>query len=148
MALVLSKRKGFVRESVLAGASLVPCVAFGENELYRASRAEEGSRLARFQHTALKFMGFAMPIFNGRSIFYKGGGLMPARRSVNVVVGAPIAPPPESAGLSPDSAEMREVVGRVHEQYVTALRELYAAHKDAEWNVPGLKRTGTLNVIK
>jgi 2-acylglycerol O-acyltransferase 2 len=34
MHLVLEKRRGFVREAMMAGAALVPVIAFGENDVY------------------------------------------------------------------------------------------------------------------
>ena len=40
MHLVLERRKGFVREAIAAGASLVPVLAYGENDLYHVGRAE------------------------------------------------------------------------------------------------------------
>lgn len=33
--LVLRKRRGFVREAIVANASLVPIIAYGENDLYQ-----------------------------------------------------------------------------------------------------------------
>ena len=47
--LVLKRRKGFVRVAVQTGASLVPVIAFGENEMYNTIRGKPGSRLSRFQ---------------------------------------------------------------------------------------------------
>jgi 2-acylglycerol O-acyltransferase 2 len=46
ITLVLAKRKGFVREAILAGACVVPCLSFGENELYAVSEPKSGSLAA------------------------------------------------------------------------------------------------------
>lgn len=47
--LVLHRRKGFVRIAVQTGASLVPVLNFGENELYNTYRAPARSALRQFQ---------------------------------------------------------------------------------------------------
>lgn len=38
--LVLNKRKGFVRIALRTGASIVPCIAFGETNLYPTFEGE------------------------------------------------------------------------------------------------------------
>jgi 2-acylglycerol O-acyltransferase 2 len=147
ISLVLAKRKGFVREAVLAGACVVPCLSFGENELYEVTEPKSGSLAAKVQRRIYELTGVGLPFFNGRSIFFKQFGLMPQRRPIVVVVGAPLAPPADARTLAPQSAEMREAVEKLHDEYVQALRQLYAAHKDAPWNLPRLRRSGTLQVI-
>ena len=47
--LVLKRRQGFVRIALLSGASLVPCVSFGENNLYRTAPGGKGSWVRRLQ---------------------------------------------------------------------------------------------------
>ena len=51
------------------------------------------SLFSGFQKFARKSFGVAVPLFTGRSIFFKSLGIMPHRRPVVVVVGKPIAPP-------------------------------------------------------
>ena len=41
----------------------------------------------------LRLLGFSMPIFHGRGIFNYSLGLLPHRRPLNVVIGAPIPVP-------------------------------------------------------
>ena len=49
MHLVLRRRTGFVRVALQTGASLVPVINFGENELYSTVRGSSISGLRRFQ---------------------------------------------------------------------------------------------------
>jgi 2-acylglycerol O-acyltransferase 2 len=148
ISLVLASRKGFVREAILAGAHLVPCLAFGEADLYDVQRPEEGSFMAWLQRGVYRCTGFGMPFFNGRSVFLTDVGLMPRRRPICVVVGAPLAPPAGWSSLSAHSPEMHAAVDALHGQYVRALHALYASHKDVAWNLPSLKRIGTFKVLK
>jgi hypothetical protein len=57
--LVLNKRKGFVKQACYAGASLVPCFSFGENDLFDQVSAQPGSLLHGFQHTIQSTLGFS-----------------------------------------------------------------------------------------
>lgn len=52
MNLVLRRRTGFVRVALQTGASLVPVIHFGENELYDTIRGSSTSGLRRFQMCA------------------------------------------------------------------------------------------------
>jgi hypothetical protein len=108
----------------------------------------------------LKTVGVSVPLVRGRSVFFKGFGLMPQRKPINVLVGAPIDPPPLAAdrvgSFSPRfNKETREaengdarMVDELHHKYVAAVKELYQKYKAAPWNRPGIKRTGTLKVIR
>lgn len=71
IALVLGKRKGFVREALLAGAQLVPCLAFGESDTYDVRTPEPGSVRERVQKLVYRLTGVGLPFFSGRSIFLK-----------------------------------------------------------------------------
>eukprot|EP00457_Paulinella_chromatophora_P008384 gb/GEZN01008415.1/.p1 GENE.gb/GEZN01008415.1/~~gb/GEZN01008415.1/.p1 ORF type:complete len:384 (+),score=36.79 gb/GEZN01008415.1/:37-1188(+) len=163
MDLVLEKRKGFVREAIKAGASLVPTLAFGENDLYSVTHLPPEHLFARFQDLFKRKTGVAIPIFNGRSIWFQDFGLMPRRTPIIVVVGAPIAPPTltldqhsgqplpfnprfDSSGkaLNPDA----EMVEELHRRYVDGLVQLYQAHKDKPWNLPGLQRSVSMRLVE
>lgn len=69
MDLTLKKRLGFVKIAVETGASLVPTISFGENELYEQVRNDDGSWLRWFQKKIQRWMGFTVPLFHGRGIF-------------------------------------------------------------------------------
>ena len=47
--LTLERRTGFVRLAIKHGASLVPIVSFGENDIFKQAKNEQGSRLRRCQ---------------------------------------------------------------------------------------------------
>jgi len=158
--LVLEKRKGFVREAILAGAALVPVVAFGENDLYFTRTVEQDHWFSKLQGSVKRNLGFAIPLFRGRSLFLQDGGLMPLRKPVTIVVGGPILPPPLTAEerksfkpkmdrntLKPLNSDA-ELLLEHHQKYVDALMQLYQSHKNSMWNSPGLERTGTLKIVK
>ena len=63
MDLVLAKRKGFVRQAFLNGASLVPVLTFGENDLYGIAKYKW---MEKIQHKLQKLFGFALPLIHGR----------------------------------------------------------------------------------
>ena len=94
MRLVLDRRKGFVREAIVAGASLVPCLAFGENELYSVTTFAQGTCFRRMQNFLKRLTSVSVPAFTGRSVWCKLCGGMPRRNAIWVVVGAPLSPPP------------------------------------------------------
>eukprot|EP00802_Teleaulax_amphioxeia_P018481 Tamp_18674.p1 GENE.Tamp_18674~~Tamp_18674.p1 ORF type:complete len:406 (-),score=78.05 Tamp_18674:88-1236(-) len=135
--LVLSKRKGFVRQALLYGACVVPAVGFGETDVFETAQV---GAMKRLQERAQKLMGVAVPIFHGRGVFNKAFGLLPFRRSVNVVIGKPIDP----AALSPlasvaqekgekwlrDDPEGKQLVDLVHGKYITELQRVYDSNKN------------------
>jgi len=94
----LVTRKGFVREALLAGASLVPCYAFGENEVYD-TLVPRGflTRATRFmQKKGLLAYGYSMPIFWGTVPFTDKksfGGIQPKRQNIALTLGRPLPVP-------------------------------------------------------
>ena len=157
--LILEKRRGFVREAIRAGASLVPVLAFGETDLYYVLDEEgEKSWVKKLQAWIKSTTGVAMPLFQGRSILFRDFGLMPMRKPVVIVVGAPIAPPKLKEGevfdpvVDRKTHEAQNDHGRLlikwHETYVKALKDLYEAHKDKEWNRPGKSRRASMVVVQ
>jgi 2-acylglycerol O-acyltransferase 2 len=67
--LVLKKRLGFVRIAVETGASLVPVLSFGENDMFKQVKNEDGSFIRTFQKKTQQILGFTFPLFYGRGIF-------------------------------------------------------------------------------
>lgn len=68
----LSQREGVETNSIHIGicrASLVPTLAFGENDLYELYSATHASKTYQIQQFMKKMLGFTMPMFNGRGIF-------------------------------------------------------------------------------
>ncbi|KAK6167294.1 hypothetical protein SNE40_021360 [Patella caerulea] len=117
-----TKRKGFCRLALKYGASLVPVYSFGENDLYVQVPNPDGSRLRKFQDFCTKRLGFSPPIFHGRGIFNYNFGLVPYRRPLNSVVGAPI-------NVEKNENPTTEEVDDLHDRYLKALTELFEKHK-------------------
>ena len=115
MDLVLAKRKGFVKLALQTGNSLLPVIAFGENEL-----------LERVTHPLLepmhkilyKAFHMALPLFVGRFSLP-----LPRRVPLVTVVGKPII---VGQVLHPSDAE----VDGLHAEYIKQLKQLYNEHKD------------------
>eukprot|EP00750_Incisomonas_marina_P022121 INCI4855.3.p1 GENE.INCI4855.3~~INCI4855.3.p1 ORF type:complete len:371 (-),score=43.45 INCI4855.3:570-1682(-) len=123
MQLTILHRKGFVKVAVEAGASLVPVIGFGENELFnQVTTGCVGRAQKQFQRRA----GFFVPVFWGRGCFNYTFGLLPHRRPLNIVVGAPIDCPKM---IDMDAPETRETVDRIHKEYMEALQKLYNDHR-------------------
>lgn len=79
---VVAKRRGFVRVALETGASLVPAISFGENNLYKNVEIT-----SPFWRRIFKFL----PIIpNGRGFLQYNFGLLPTRQPVTTVIGAPI----------------------------------------------------------
>jgi 2-acylglycerol O-acyltransferase 2 len=67
--LTLKKRFGFVKIAVETGASLVPVLSFGENEIFDQVKSKHGSWLWALQKRLQGILGFTVPLFHGRGIF-------------------------------------------------------------------------------
>ena len=72
-------------EFQLSRVSLVPCFAFGENDLYDQIDNPEGSLLKFLQKRLTKVFGFSMPLFRGRGVFNYTFGILPRRRPITTV---------------------------------------------------------------
>lgn len=120
--LTLKNRKGFVKLALRNGASLVPIFSFGENDLYDQVSNPPGSPLRKWQTKMKDLMGFAPPLFRGRGVFQYSFGLLPQRRPINTVFGAPIK-------VHKIENPSPEEVDKLHSQYIIALQELFEKHK-------------------
>uniref|UniRef100_A0A6S8IM82 Acyltransferase n=1 Tax=Dunaliella tertiolecta TaxID=3047 RepID=A0A6S8IM82_DUNTE len=125
--LVLAKRKGFVRVALQTGASLVPVLFFGENDLYEVHIPQKGSSLEKLQTNMLRYLGFTIPLFWGVG-FFGGRGLLPRRMPLNIVIGKPLKVGKFEG--STHSEEFAQQVDSVHQQYTASLIELWDAHKN------------------
>ncbi|KAH8062687.1 2-acylglycerol O-acyltransferase [Aureococcus anophagefferens] len=110
--LYLSKRKGFVKIALEHGAELVPMYAFGDTDLF-----EHHAFLLGFRKWLVRTLGVAIPLITGSV------GLLPHRRPVRIVVGAPLPCP------CADGCPTQKDVDAAHAAYVAALRALFDAHK-------------------
>uniref|UniRef100_A0A8R1IA99 Acyltransferase n=1 Tax=Caenorhabditis japonica TaxID=281687 RepID=A0A8R1IA99_CAEJA len=120
--LTLASRKGFVREALLTGASLVPVYSFGENDVFEQMDNPVGSKLRNFQEWSKKIFGISYPIFHGRGFLQLTFGYLPFRKPIDTVIGAPI---PVQKVESPS----KEQINELHQVYIQKLTELFDEHK-------------------
>ncbi|CAG2118568.1 unnamed protein product, partial [Medioppia subpectinata] len=64
LRLTLNKRKGFIKLALRNGASLVPVISFGENELLIQKENEEKSLIRKIQTFMTESLGFSPPMFH------------------------------------------------------------------------------------
>ncbi|KAI9042210.1 diacylglycerol acyltransferase type 2A [Aspergillus affinis] len=126
LRLVLKRRKGFIKLAIRTGADLVPVLAFGENDLYEQVRSDQHPLIHKLQMLIKHTMGFTIPLFHARGVFNYDVGLMPYRRSLNIVVGRPIQVIQERDRSRIDD----DYINSLHEQYVSELKRLWEQWKD------------------
>jgi len=120
--ITLKNRKGFIKMALEHGSALVPTFSFGENDLYNQADNHKGSAVRNFQDKFKKWVGFSPPFFYGRGMFNYTFGMLPHRKPITTVVGAPIDVPQIKA---PGVKE----VEKYHEIYMDKLSELFDSHK-------------------
>lgn len=113
---VVQKRRGFVRIALQTGASLVPAISFGENNLHRMANCKSKSSVAD-QNTP----NFAL-LCGGRGCLQYDYGLIPRRHPITTVIGAPIH-------LEKNANPSQENFDKVHDAFCTHLYELFETHK-------------------
>ncbi|KAF9920592.1 diacylglycerol O-acyltransferase 1 [Linnemannia zychae] len=136
--LTLKKRLGFIKLALVNGASLVPTLAFGENDLYELYSTDHNSKMYHFQEYMKNVLGWTVPMFNGRGIFNYEFGLMPRRKPVAIVIGKPIYV--DKVEGSPSSEQLEDL----QKKYIDALLDIWERHKD----VYALGRTQELRIIE
>uniref|UniRef100_A0A1I8A8I6 Acyltransferase n=1 Tax=Steinernema glaseri TaxID=37863 RepID=A0A1I8A8I6_9BILA len=127
--LKLASRKGFCRFALKFGADLVPMFHFGENDAYVQSHNPQGCALRSLQVWIKDKLGICPPLITGDSIFALGKGVLPRRRPITSVVGAPILV--EKTEGDPT----QEQIDELHAKYCDSLRSLFDEHK-AKYGVP------------
>jgi len=120
---VLKTRAGFVKIALTTGASLVPMWGFGENNIFE-NLATDSPMILKIQRKIQRVLSFAPVLVAGRGVFSYGGfGIVPHRRPISVVVGAPIA-------VEMDANPSTEKVEAIHAQYKAAVKDLFNKYKD------------------
>ncbi|CAF1245126.1 unnamed protein product [Rotaria magnacalcarata] len=104
MILYLKSRKGFIQLALKYGASIVPVISFGENELYE--RRNFFGLIPNGIPWGLPFMGY-----------------IPLRRQVVTVVGKPIHVV-QTDDPTPSDIE------QLHQDYIHAVEQLFVENKD------------------
>ncbi|CAF4631625.1 unnamed protein product [Rotaria sp. Silwood1] len=103
MIFYIKRRKGFVKLALKHGASLVPVISFGENELYE-------------RRTCFNLIPNGIPC--GRSIV----GHIPFRHPVITVVGKPIH---VNKIVDPTATD----IDQLHNEYIQAIEQLFEVNK-------------------
>lgn len=113
--LYLKNRKGFVKLAMDTKNPLIPCLGFGENEIFgtlATSKFDRGWRgfVYRLQQSFMRVTSVSPPIITNP---------IPRPVRLSVVVGAPIAMDPKKS------------VDENHHIYMMRLTELYSKHASA-----------------
>ncbi|TPP59785.1 Diacylglycerol acyltransferase, partial [Fasciola gigantica] len=115
--MVTSRRFGFFKLALQTGSSLIPCISFGEQAMYKQIKNDRGSWIRRAQDWFEKLSTFSPPLFYAR-------GPIPYRTPVNTVVGAPI---PCDRIENPT----REQISELKQRYLNSLQQLFRRYKQA-----------------
>jgi len=116
--LVMRRRKGWIKIALRYGVSLVPTFTFGENSIYDQLSNPDGSLVRKIQDYLQNVMGFAPVMFFGRGVFQYNFGIIPHRKPMTVVVGAPIT-------VEKTSEPSIEQIDGLQSKYIEALVSLY-----------------------
>ena len=113
--ILLKKRLGFCKVALQTGAHLVPCYAFGANQMYTRyfNQHSLAARLSSALRTSLVF-------WTGR--WGVPFGVIPNPVKLVVAVGAPLA-------VTKVAAPTNEQVEALHATFVSAMRDLFERHK-------------------
>ncbi|EPB68262.1 diacylglycerol acyltransferase [Ancylostoma ceylanicum] len=126
--LTIYRRKGFIRLALETGANLIPCYSFGENDLFKQADNPKGSTIRMIQTTLKNVLGISPPIFHGRGVFNYNFGLLPFRKPINTVLGAPIK-------VTKVTNPTQEQIDELHKTYIMKLQELFESNK-TKYGVP------------
>lgn len=119
---VVAKRRGFIRIALETGASLVPAISFGENNVYKMIDIKHGFWRQSLEFIFQKFTDRIPAIQNGRGFFQYNFGMLPMRHPINTVIGEPIH---LVKTLNPSN----ELIEKIHEQFCADLKKLFETHK-------------------
>lgn len=120
---VVAKRRGFIKIAMKTGASLVPAISFGENDYYHIVDYSKSILWRWFMEGVCKQkINHFPPICYGRGLFQYNLGVIPQRRPITTVIGAPIH---LEKNENPTTKELNDT----HELFCTALRKIFDEHK-------------------
>lgn len=121
---VITKRKGFVKKALVHGADIIPCIAFGENSVFKKVDLKPSSLLYKLENKFYQLFKFKHPIYHGRSILSENlTGVMPYKRPITVVMGDPIR-------VEKNSTPSQDDIDGLHERYLEQLQAMYSDNKD------------------
>lgn len=109
----IQNRKGFIRLALDAKVPILPCIGFGENEIFDTVYVNHGEAfweqcLWFLQQRLMKLLSFSMPIWTS---------VIPNKTKITVVVGSPI------------QFDENKSVDECHAMYLQHLSELYEKNK-------------------
>lgn len=119
---VMAKRRGFIRIALETGASLLPAISFGENNVYKMIEIKQGFWRRLIEFTFQKYTDRFPAIQNGRGIFQYNFGILPVRHPINTVIGTPIH-------LQKISNPSDEMIEKIHEQFCASIKKLFDDNK-------------------
>ena len=119
---VLKNRRGFAKIALKTGASLVPSISFGENNVFDLIEFQPGSFGRWLQNMIKRYIKLAPILFNGRGFFQYNFGLIPKRHPLNVVIGAPIH-------VKKIVEPTKDDIDELHKLFCVELEKLFETHK-------------------
>lgn len=119
---VVAKRRGFVRVALKTGASLVPTISFGENDVYKMIRIKPECLRRTLERLMKGQTDYVDYWYIGRGFLQYNFGMIPHRHSISTVIGAPIH-------LDKIIDPSEELIEKTHKEFCTRLNELFEAHK-------------------
>lgn len=118
----LKTRKGFVKAAIFNGTPLVPVFSFGEVDIYDQAESIEGTRWHRFRENFKRFTGILPCLINGRGLFQHSFGIIPRRRPITIVIGAPIE-------VERNANPSNEQIDKLHDLFSMKLKSIFEEHK-------------------
>mmetsp|Transcript_22767 Transcript_22767/g.33621 ORF Transcript_22767/g.33621 Transcript_22767/m.33621 type:complete len:166 (+) Transcript_22767:450-947(+) len=114
MTLHLKNRKGFIRLAMEEQKQLIPCIGFGENEIFPTLKAKEGQEgikglIWKIQRAFMKITTVSTPVITN---------IIPRPVKLSVVVGSPI------------KLDVRKTIDENHEIYIEHVFQLFAKHAE------------------
>lgn len=119
---VLNSRKGFIRIALKTGAPLVPCIAFGENNLFEQIQFPEDSIVRKIQLLIKKYTKLAPVLLQGRGFLQYNYGFIPRRHPLVTVVGKPLY-------VEKNPNPTKDEIDEVHALFCKQVIELFEANK-------------------
>ncbi|XP_055917482.1 2-acylglycerol O-acyltransferase 2 isoform X2 [Eupeodes corollae] len=120
--LTIKSRKGFIKLAMKSGAAIVPVFSFGEVDVFDQVDNPPNSFIRKTQDFIKKITGIAPLLILGRGFFQYNVGMLPQRKRIVQVVGAPIDVPKCD---EPNEEE----VDRLHQQFMDDLKNIFDTYK-------------------
>uniref|UniRef100_A0A1I8Q9Q8 Acyltransferase n=1 Tax=Stomoxys calcitrans TaxID=35570 RepID=A0A1I8Q9Q8_STOCA len=120
--LTLKQRMGFVKIAIQTGCPIVPSFSFGEVDILDQLDSPSNTLLKKFQVLFKRVTGIAPIIAIGRGFIRQGLGVLPFRKPIVQVVGAPID---VKKTAEPDP----KYVDEIHQKVIDSVNEMFEKYK-------------------